>query len=1111
MKSVLENQMHLSYQRLLLVLILVCSCASHGWAVHSRTAADVGNAGITVTGVVRDTHGEALPGVAVYVKNGQNATITNIDGVYVLSKVSSDAVVVFSFVGMQTQEIQVKGRTKMDVTLIEATVDIEEVVVTAFAKQKRVNVTGAISTVSGKDIMAAPVANITNALVGNTPGVSGLQTSGEPGRNATNIRIRGISTYGNSAPLIVIDGVEQPAEQAFSELNAMDPNEILGISILKDASSTAVYGIRSANGVIIVTTKRGSEGRPVISFSANYGFTKASNMQRNLSSYDWASMRNEAIQHEINSNASAAGLANNLYSATDLWKFQNGRDYTPDEIAALPLSDVQKSRLANSPALYYGSKDLYGDMFGAYAPQAQVNVSISGGTERVKYYTSFGYFSQDGINKDVSYHGTSTGSQYQRYNFRSNFDIKLAKNLRVSLNLAGQFGTTQGPGNSSDPFDMTSRYTQLMQFVYESNPFMSPGVVDGHLIKNFAGVAGSAQNPLAVKTNSQIGDQNAVYNLLTSGSSEIYNSLLDNTLKVEYDLNFLLKGLKIHGTVNYQDDYSRVVTRTPALPIYYAQRNPTDPSKIDFFGGEVYSDNFQSTGTRNWNKLYIDAGIDWSESFNKHNITALALYKASKYYMPYDTNNTNTPSGIVGLVGRVTYNYDDRYMAEFNVGYNGTEQFAKGKRFGLFPAYSIGWVPTNEAFFPENKYLTFLKFRLSYGEVGNDQLGNNRRYLYLPNTYLLNQGGYWWGSVSNTPGDYYNGVIEGTLGNPNITWEKAKKYDIGIEARFFGDRLSVMYDWFKEKRTDILTTLGTIPGIYGVDPSKVPPGNVGRTKNEGFELVVGWNDRIGKVGYSIEGNLSHARNVIEYKAEAPNPYYWMNETGYSIGQRFGYKSDGLYNTLEELANRPYVNDASNQVSLGDIRYVDLNGDGVINNKDMAPIGYPNFPEYHYGIKLGLNYRGFDVNMLFSGTANGSFYVDSKMATPYFKNAGNAWQWMYDGRWTAERYAAGENITYPRATYNATPNHNNFLVSDYWMKSNNFFKLKNIEIGYTFADNLNWLKKAHISSLRVYLNGNNLITFKNEMKDMGIDPETTDGTSYIFPLTRVFNLGVNVKF
>jgi len=1065
----------------------------------------------TVSGVVQDDNGDPLYGAFVVEKGTTNGVSTDIDGKFSIVA-PADAVLEFQFIGYVTQEIQLTASEQLLLVQMETDANLmEEVVVTAFATQKKINVTGAISAVNGTDLVASPVANISNALIGNTPGVSGLQTSGEPGRNQSNIYVRGISTYGESTPLIIIDGVEQASEQAFSAFNAMDANEIASISVLKDASSTAVYGVRGANGVIIVTTKRGQVGKPVISASANFGLTSASNLQEGTTAYEYALFRNEAIRNEQNAYAGNEGLSAYIYDDYDLWKFKNNRDFTPQEVDAMThLTDAQKEQLKNSPALYYASRNLYKEQFSKVAPQYQANVNISGGTDKVKYFVSFGYFRQEGITNAVEYYGSDTGSVFNRYNFRSNFDINVTDNLKITINSAGQFGETTGPGNSADPYDLSSRYKIIMQYIYDANPFISPGIVDGKLIRGFAGISGSAQNPLSGKTNSSIGEQTALYNLLISGSGTIFNSLLDNSIKLEHTMDYLLPNLRAYATVSYQDNYNRYVKYTPSIPSYTVQRNAENPNILEFFGGSMGSGSFDSWGYSNWNKFYVDAGMDWYESYGKHNVSALLLAKASKYTMPSDSYNV--ASGIMGFVGRVTYNYDDRYMAEVNVGYNGTEQFAEGKRFGLFPAISAGWVPTAEEWFPKNDIFTFMKLRASYGEVGNDRLGAARRYYYLPNTYYLNQAGYYLGnSDGSSANTYFSGATEGVLGNPDITWERARKYDVGVETKFFSDRLSADFDYFYEKRDNILTTLGTIPAIYGVSSNAVPPANVGITENKGYELVLGWQDTVGDFTYSIGGDLSWSRNKIIYKAEANNPYPWMNQTGHAIGQRFGLVSDGLFNTQEELANRPYNTYTSNQATLGDIRYKDLDGDGLINQNDIAPIGFPNSAQYHFNVKLHLAWKGLDLRMLFTGSANGSYYLNSGYTIPFFKNAGNAWKWQYDGRWTAEKYAAGEKITYPRAAYAATSSHNNYLTSDYWMVSTNHFKLKNVELGYTFNVKEGVLSQLNVQSLRLFMNANNIYTFKNALTPYGIDPETTDGSTYLYPLTRVFTFGVNLRF
>lgn len=1065
----------------------------------------------TVSGVVKDDSGEALMGAFVVQEGTSNGVSTDIDGRYTITLPDKSVNLQFQFIGYVTKTVTVPANQRvLDVVLATDANLMDEVVVTAFATQKKINVTGAISSVNGSDILSTPVANVSNALLGNTPGVSGLQTSGEPGRNSADIFVRGVSTYGSSTPLIIIDGVEQASEQAFAEFNAMDPNEIQGISILKDAASTAVYGVRGANGVIIVTTRRGNEGKPTINFSANYGLTQAANLQEGTTAYEYALFRNEAIRNEQKAYPGNEGLSAYIYDDYDLWKFKNNRDFTPQEVQAMTnLSDAQKKALMDSPALYYASHDLYKEQFNKVAPQYQANLNVAGGTDLVKYFVSFGYFRQEGITNSVKYYDADTQSVFNRYNFRSNIDVKILRNLTLSINTAGQFGETRGPGNGADPYDLSARYKIIMQYIYDCNPFIAPGIVDGHLISGFAGIAGTPQNPLASKTNSSIGNQNAVYNLLTSGSATIYNSLLDNSIKLNHEMDYLLKGLNLHATVSYQGNYNRYVKYTPSIPSYTIQRNADDPNVFDFFGGSMGEGSFSSWGYSNWNKFYVDAGIDWAGSFNKHNVSALFLGKASKYTMPSDSYHV--PSGIMGFVGRVTYNYDDRYMAEVNVGYNGTEQFAEGMRFGLFPAFSAGWVPTNEPWFPKNNIFTFAKIRASYGEVGNDRLGGSRRYYYLPNTYNLNQGGYYLGnSNGSSQNTYFYGATEGNLGNPSITWERAKKTDIGIETKFFSNRLSIDFDWFYENRSNILTTLGIIPIIYGVDSGSVPPANVGITTNKGYELVLNWSDKKGDFIYSIGGDLSYSRNKIIYKAEASNPYYWMNATGFAIGQRFGLVSDGLFNTAEELANRPYNTYTSNAATLGDIRYKDLDGDGLINQNDIAPIGYPNYAQYHFNVKLHFGWKGLDLKLLFTGSANGSYYLSPGYTIPFYKNAGNAWKWQYDGRWTEEKFLAGEEITYPRATYSATTAHNNYLTSDYWMVSTNHFKLKNVELGYTF-DLSNKGKRNIVQACRIFANANNVYTFKNALTKYGIDPETTDGSTYVYPLTRVFTFGLSLRF
>lgn len=1082
---------------------------------------------IVVTGIIVDQSGEPVIGATVLEQDSNNGVMTDAAGRFSL-ELKAGANVLVTCIGYKDYSFRAAQGRPLRIVLEDDLMLIEETVVTAFATQKRVNVTGAITMVTGDDVIQAPVANVSSALVGITPGLSAVTVSGEPGQDAAEIAIRGISSYsGNTSPLIVIDGIEQPTSQAMSILNGLNANDILGISVLKDASSTAVYGIRAANGVIIITTRRGQKGAPKVSFSGNFGITSATNVQRGLSSYEYALFRNEAIYNEVAGYGSTP-LMNYLFTDDDLWKFQNNRDFTPAEVAAMPnLTEAQRQQLLNSEALYYGTSDAYAELYSRVAPQWSANVSVSGGAERMKYYVSLNYFDQQSIMQNANYFGVQTGSRYQRYNVRANIDVDIFDHTTLSVNTSGQFGSTTGPGTGS----LYSRYSGIMQIIYEGNPFTNRSMVlDDKLIVDFDYPQNSVQDGLHKRTDNEM-TGGWLPALLSRSIGTTTNTRVDVSMRLRHDLSYLVKGLDIQASLRYQENYSKVAVRSYSIPAYTVRRSLTNPNELEFFGGTVGADNYASGSWGGMRDFYADIVINYQGNFGKHNVGGLLLGRATKYTMPGDS--FNTPSGLIGTSARITYDYDTRYMVELNFAYNGTENFAKGNRFGFFPAASVGYVLTNEPFFPKNDFLTFLKLRASYGLVGNDQIGG-KRYLYLPGTYSINMGPgsftsttssgslqsnyYQFGTSTDAYNTIYYGSAEGALGNPDVTWEKSEKISAGLELKLFRDRLYFTGDYFSENRRDILTTLGVIPVTFGVPSWNTAAVNVGQVKNQGYELVLGWKDRVGDFSYYVEGNLTYAKNTIIYMAEAPNPYDWMNQTGHSIGQYYGYKTDGFYDTLEELNNRPYFSQSAGAVTLGDIKYVDLDGDGVIDNKDQGPIGYPNRPLMNFGGKIGFSYKGFDLKVVLSGTAMGSYYI-SRITSPFFKRAGNAFLWQYEGRWTADKVAAGIPVTYPRAVYDASQDHYDFgPKSDLWALASDHLRIKNIEIGYTFNKELPVLKRAHISGLRVYANANNLFTFFDQMSRYGIDPETKDNLggsegniSYVFPLTRTVNFGVNVNF
>lgn len=1063
-----------------------------------------------ISGNVVDEQRRPLTGVNVSVKNSNHVTLTNTTGDYSIKALPTDTLI-YTFVGYLPQRRLVGDLKAINIQLYKDNIQMDQVVVVGYGKQKQPTVTGSVSVVDGKDLVQTPVANVTNMLVGLAPGITGVQSSGEPGQNATALRIRGISTLNGSNPLVVIDGVQQPAENPFTMLNAIDAHDIENISILKDASATAVYGIRGANGVIIVTTKRGKSGKPSFNFSANKGYTTPTSLIPMTNSHDFASSRNESIRKL---DASGNGVYNNmLFSEDELWKFKNNRDYTAAEIGAMSLTAQQKEQLQNSPALYYTSHDWYKELFSGRGNQNQYNLNVSGGSEKFKYSSSIGYFDQTSILNYTKIAGADVDPKFSRYTFRNNFDIDVVKNLQISVNISGQFLKNKIANPKSDNFsnvetsDLASRYQAILMNI-KQGPFISPGIVDGRIVLHFVGADGSPTNPIGTVKGGNGGYPSQVINplnLVTRGYGVTQGTNLSAQTVLKHKMGYITRGLASHFTVAYDDNYAKGYTVTPGVPTYSAYRNPQNPNDIVYIGGMVNADNSLTDYLFNssFRKIYYEAGADYSRDFGKHHVSGLILANAQKYI----ANNLafNTPSGLMSLVGRATYNYAERYLAEVNMAYNGTEQFAPSNRFGFFPAFSAGWIISKESFLEDSKWLSFAKIRASYGEVGNDQT-EAARYLYLTNSWSLSDpnNGYYFGSTDgSTTNPQISGAIESAVGNPRVVWERAKKTNVQLDLKFFNDKLAFSGTYFAEKRSDILVRPAIIPANLGV--AGTPVSNVGKVSNSGWEFELGWDDKIGDdFAYFFKGNFSYARNKIDYMAEAAFPYSWMNQTGYMIGQPKGLVADGFYNTAADLANRPY-NTYSNLVDVGDLRYKDINGDGLIDNKDMIPIGHPVFPLISYNWRLGMSYKGWDIATLFIGTAKGSYDISN---TYYGGN--RIVEAVNDGRWTQEKYENGQDIFYPALNAIDGVSQASRVKSTFWLRSTDFLRLKNASVGYTIRDS-KVLQRAGLSQVRVFASGNNLITWTKLVK--GIDPESTSQNSngYIFPLVRTYNLGMNISF
>ena len=1008
---------------------------------------------VTLTGTVTDKDNNPLPGVTVLVKGTQLGSLTNASGVYTLSNVPSNATLVFSFVGMTTQEIAVSGQTRVNIVLQEETFGLDEVVVIGYGVQKKETVVGSIAQIKTTELLQSPQANISNALVGRMSGLLSVQRSGAPGNDATTIRIRGVATYAGTAdPLIMIDGIES------TNYNNIDPNEIENISILKDASATAVYGVRGANGVVLITTKRGKVGKPQMSFTSSVARTSFPFLRDPMNSYEFATNYN-------------------LAAAYDSFVTLN---YDPIYKPAA----IQKYKDHSDPILYPDSDWM--DIFlkeAAYTTRN--NFNITGGAENIKYFVSLGYLNQGGhISTEVNDPGYDQSMWYKQYNLRSNFDFDITKRLKASLDLSTQIGITHGNTWS------TTRWMEMLQ---ADPPITSPGVIDNKII----------QIPTITTITA------AVFGPHNQGYRQSWANYLNGSVRLNYDLDFITKGLSARGVVSYRNYNTQQRTFSKTTVSYEARRiNEGLPNEeiIIIPQSDEAVMGFSESVNRSRN-TYTEAGLEYNQKFGNHNVTGLILYNQGKEISP--DLSFLVPHGYQGLVGRVTYNYKGRYLGEFNIGYNGTENFAEGKRFGYFPAYSLGWVASDEPFFPKNNIVTFVKFRGSYGEVGNDRTGGTR-FLYRPTSYTYGGsrgGAYYLGQIGSTF-QTYEGSNEGTLGNPDLTWERAKKSNIGVEMKFFKNKFSLTADVFQGRRDNILSNKGNIPYLIGMT---LPSYNLGKMINSGIDGDFTFNNNAGKFNYWIRANYTFAHNEILFQDEVPRPFTYQNRTGQRANQQFGWVDEGLFNNWEEvnISNRPRYNWANDRIQPGDIRYKDVNGDGIVNNDDQVPIGYSNFPEVMFGTSFGADYKGFDISILFQGASRVSNWPSRRSTAGFYFNTGadrdllKSWSW--------ERYTTGQEIVYPHlsgATGEGNMSHLH-VSSTYWYDDATYLRLKNLELGYTFTKGL--LTKIGLSSCRLYLNGTNLVTWSGLLP--GIDPEFANGEANAepYPITRVYNIGLKVNF
>mgnify|MGYP002563121964 FL=1 len=785
--------------------ILPLTMASFSIQAHAASA--VQQQTKSVKGMVVDPSGQPIIGATILNKAGKAIAVTDLDGKFT-AYVNPGTELTVSSAGYASKKVKASERDMM-ITLSDDAKQLQEVQVVAYGAQKKVTVTGAISGINGAELTTVPTASVTNMLAGSVPGISSVQYSGEPGADAASIFVRGKATWANSSPLIQVDGVERD----FSEI---DPNEIESITVLKDASATAVFGVRGANGVILVTTKRGKEGKAKISMSTSASLVTPTDLLKLAGSYDYALYCN---QMQINDGAAPR------FSDAVLQKFKD-----------------------HSDPIRYPDVDWMDYLLKGSALQTQHNINISGGTQKVRYFISLGAFTQDGLFKQQGL-DYDFNFKYKRFNYRANLDYDVTKTTTLSLNIGGRVDIKQTPISKEDG-------NQLFRTIYNTTPFSSPGVIDGRYVQSTTDVDADGNSLPFVGMDG-----------LSSFYGKGYTNVNTNTLNIDVVLNqkldVITKGLSFKLKGSYNSSYSTTKQCSGGVATY-------NPVLVD--GVMQYRKNGQDSqlGYSEWfgkaRDWYMEASLNYSRNFGLHHVGALALYNQSKTYYP--STYSDIPHGYVGMVGRVTYDYANKYMAEFNIGYNGSENFAPGNRYGTFPAGSVGWTISEEKFWlPIKKYVDFLKLRASWGLVGNDQL-NGQRFMYTADPYNLYSS---WGvynhnylyvyNFGTNTDTYQHGAAEGTKHNAAVTWEKSFKQDYGVDAYFLSSRLKATFDYYYERRKDILLTSAVAPGILGFT---LPAANLGKVNSWGYEISLKWQDRISNnFRYYVEGNLSYNQNEIK--------------------------------------------------------------------------------------------------------------------------------------------------------------------------------------------------------------------------------------------------------
>ena len=1044
---------------------------------------------ITVRGIVNDDKGNPISNASVLVKGTNNGVTTDANGTFTISVPDNKSVLVISNIGYISKEVLVGNNTSLTIDLTPQANSLNEVVVVGYGTQKKVTVTGSVAQVSGKELEKTPTVNLSNALVGRLPGISAVQSSGEPGYDGSSIRIRGINTFGNSSALIVVDGVPDVA----GGLERLNPADIETMSVLKDASA-AIYGSRAANGVILITTKHGKSGKPQLSYNYNHGWAQPTRVPKMANAVEYAEMNNETtIFDGVPSDEWTA--ANEAFKTTGTYTTNAGKvvraPFQPD--------DVQKYKDGSDP-WGHPNTDWYKTTLKTWSPQEQHSLQINGGTESVKYLASLGYQNQDGY-----YKNSATG--YKQYDMRINLDAKVNKWISTGINLTARQEFRHFPTESANSI------FRMLQRGRPTDPEVWPNGLPGPDIEN-------GQNPIVI-TTSQTG----------------YDDDKRNYFQVNGRVEILIpwvKGLKLTGTATADKEIRRVKTwRTPWY-LYFWDHKTYEADGVT----PVLTKNLRSTFTspqlsqsdENYLNILTSGFINYDRQIGEHSIELMAaVTKETDKEDDFNAYRTNFISpaldqmfagGTTGqqvggsgynrarlsYFGRVAYNYKEKYLAEFLWREDGSYLFPAGHRFGFFPGFLAGWRISEEDFFKNVHFVNSLKIRGSYGELGNDQVYYNN---VLQEYQFLSSYGFGNYSIDNSA---FKTLYEPVVPNPNFTWEVAKNTDIGIDGTLFNNHIDFTFDYFYNKRDQILwRKLGSTPQSSGI-ANLLPPTNIGKSENKGYDFTVGYNGNVKDFRFSVTVNGGYARNKILFQDEPPGAPSWQLATGHPYGGGGGgaflpYLYDGVFKDQAEIdKNTVDYSGLTPELKPGDMKFKDIGGrdangnyvkkpDGKIDGDDRVRLDKTQDPTFTGGINITMGYKDFDLSILFQGATGGLLYIGTESG-----DIGNYLKYAYDNQWTIDKPSSVDPRIANRGNTYYTGN------NTYFLRSSDYFRLKNVELGYNMP--LKWTDKISIHSFRVYVSGLNLATW-DKMKIW--DPESTSGDAHYYPQARIINVGARVIF